>query len=68
MEVYFINMVVDQPHLYSKTETLSMKGLIFNCQEKKAEAYDYVRRGLRADLTSHVCITIINHHIMPICV
>ncbi|XP_043218185.1 N-alpha-acetyltransferase 15, NatA auxiliary subunit-like isoform X1 [Amphibalanus amphitrite] len=36
-------------------ETLSMKGLILNCLGKKEEAYDYVRKGLRNNLKSHVC-------------
>eukprot|EP00126_Sphaerothecum_destruens_P007595 Sdes_comp19907_c0_seq1m12308 len=35
-------------------ETLSMKGLILNCLEKKQEAYQYVRNGLKQDLRSHV--------------
>lgn len=38
------------------TETLAMKGLTLNCLGRKEEAYDFVRRGLRNDLTSHVCI------------
>ena len=36
-------------------ETLAMKGLILCFQEKKEEANDYIRRGLRANLKSHVC-------------
>jgi len=36
-------------------ETLSMKGLILNCLEKKEEAYDFVKRGLKNDLKSHIC-------------
>ena len=36
-------------------ETLSMKGLTLNCLGRKDEAYEYVRRGLRNDLQSHVC-------------
>ncbi|GAQ88611.1 N-terminal acetyltransferase [Klebsormidium nitens] len=36
-------------------ETLAMKGLTLNCLERKEEAYDYVRRGLKNDLKSHVC-------------
>lgn len=39
-------------------ETLAMKGLTLNCLGKKEEAYDLVRRGLRNDLKSHVCILI----------
>ena len=37
-------------------ETLAMKGLTLNCLGRKEEAYNYVRRGLRNDLKSHVCI------------
>lgn len=42
-------------------ETLAMKGLIVRLlapdmdKEKKEEAYELVRRGLKADLKSHVC-------------
>ena len=37
-------------------ETLAMKGLILNCMGRKEDAYDHVKRGLRNDLRSHVCI------------
>lgn len=37
-------------------ETLAMKGLTLNCLGRKEEAYDYVKKGLRNDLMSHVCI------------
>lgn len=37
------------------SETLAMKGLTLNCLGRKEEAYEYVRRGLRNDLRSHVC-------------
>jgi peptide alpha-N-acetyltransferase len=36
-------------------ETLAMKGLILNCQERKTEAYELVRRGVKQDIKSHVC-------------
>ena len=36
-------------------ETLAMKGLTLNCLERKEEAYDLVRKGLKSDLKSHVC-------------
>ncbi|KAJ6342624.1 hypothetical protein OIU78_010540 [Salix suchowensis] len=36
-------------------ETLSMKGLTLNCMDRKPEAYDLVRLGLKNDLKSHVC-------------
>eukprot|EP00271_Cylindrocystis_brebissonii_P017542 TRINITY_DN4604_c0_g2_i1.p1 TRINITY_DN4604_c0_g2~~TRINITY_DN4604_c0_g2_i1.p1 ORF type:complete len:965 (+),score=256.92 TRINITY_DN4604_c0_g2_i1:597-3491(+) len=35
-------------------ETLSMKGLLLNAMERKTEAYELVRRGLKFDLKSHV--------------
>eukprot|EP00232_Nephroselmis_pyriformis_P011093 CAMPEP_0182873838 /NCGR_PEP_ID=MMETSP0034_2-20130328/12564_1 /TAXON_ID=156128 /ORGANISM="Nephroselmis pyriformis, Strain CCMP717" /LENGTH=757 /DNA_ID=CAMNT_0025006513 /DNA_START=71 /DNA_END=2340 /DNA_ORIENTATION=- len=36
-------------------ETLSMKGLTLNGLDKKTEAYELVRKGLKNDLRSHVC-------------
>ncbi|CAN4086801.1 unnamed protein product [Withania somnifera] len=36
-------------------ETLSMKGLTLNCMDRKLEAYELVRLGLKNDLKSHVC-------------
>ncbi|XP_024374282.1 N-terminal acetyltransferase A complex auxiliary subunit NAA15 isoform X1 [Physcomitrium patens] len=36
-------------------ETLAMKGLILNCMDRKAEAFELVRKGLKNDLKSHVC-------------
>ena len=36
-------------------ETQAMKGLIYNCMEKKEEAYELVKLGLRNDVRSHVC-------------
>ena len=36
-------------------ETLAMKGLILNCMEKKAEAFELVRKGLKVHLKSYVC-------------
>jgi len=38
-------------------ETTSMKGLILNMMgpARKAEAYDLCKKGLRYDLTSHIC-------------
>lgn len=32
-----------------------VQGLTLNYMDKKEEAYDFVRRGLKADLKSHVC-------------
>lgn len=36
-------------------ETLAMKGLVLNAFDKKEEATDLVRRGLRNDMKSHIC-------------
>ncbi|XVF25039.1 hypothetical protein REPUB_Repub13aG0179400 [Reevesia pubescens] len=36
-------------------ETLSMKGLTLNCMDRKSEAYDLVRLGVKNDVKSHVC-------------
>lgn len=32
-----------------------MKGLLLNAMDRKSEAYEFARRGLRLDLQSHVC-------------
>lgn len=32
-----------------------MKGLFYSHLDKKEEAYDFVKKGLRYDLKSHVC-------------
>lgn len=31
------------------------QGLLLNCLDRKEEAYDLVKRGVKADLRSHVC-------------
>ncbi|KAI8093113.1 NMDA receptor-regulated protein 1-domain-containing protein [Halteromyces radiatus] len=36
-------------------ETLAMKGIFLNNLEKKTEGYEYVKQGVRNDLTSHIC-------------
>lgn len=36
-------------------ETLAMKGLVLNCMERKQEAYDYVKRGVKANIRSSMC-------------
>lgn len=33
-----------------------MKGLILNCLGRKEEAYEHVKKGLKNDIKSHVCI------------
>ncbi|XP_061082124.1 N-alpha-acetyltransferase 16, NatA auxiliary subunit-like [Conger conger] len=51
----FCKMILTNPKFAEHGETLAMKGLTLNCLGKKEEAYDFVRRGLRNDLKSHVC-------------
>ncbi|KAG0207111.1 N-alpha-acetyltransferase 16, NatA auxiliary subunit [Mortierella sp. GBA30] len=36
-------------------ETLAMKGLFYNHLDKREEAYEFVKKGLRHDLKSHIC-------------
>ncbi|EMR08274.1 hypothetical protein PNEG_03439 [Pneumocystis murina B123] len=36
-------------------ETLAMKGLILTLLNKKSEGYEHAHRGLRNNLTSHIC-------------
>ncbi|RHZ63326.1 hypothetical protein Glove_330g14 [Diversispora epigaea] len=36
-------------------ETLAMKGLFLNHMERKEEAREFARKGLRSDLNSHIC-------------
>mmetsp|Transcript_27403 Transcript_27403/g.56089 ORF Transcript_27403/g.56089 Transcript_27403/m.56089 type:complete len:854 (+) Transcript_27403:193-2754(+) len=36
-------------------ETLAMKGLTLNCVDKKTEAFELVRLGLKKNMMSHVC-------------
>ncbi|XP_067663696.1 N-alpha-acetyltransferase 15, NatA auxiliary subunit-like [Haliotis asinina] len=51
----FAKQILTNPKFSEHGETLAMKGLTLNCLGRKEEAYDYVRRGLRNDLKSHVC-------------
>ncbi|KAG8236210.1 hypothetical protein J437_LFUL016214 [Ladona fulva] len=51
----FAKQILGNPKYAEHGETLAMKGLTLNCLGRKEEAYDYVRRGLRNDLKSHVC-------------
>ena len=36
-------------------ETLAMRGLTLNCMDRKKEAYEHVRLGLKKNMMSHVC-------------
>ncbi|XP_078602852.1 N-alpha-acetyltransferase 15, NatA auxiliary subunit-like isoform X2 [Branchiostoma floridae x Branchiostoma japonicum] len=51
----FCKQILGNPKYSEHGETLAMKGLTLNCLGRKEEAYEYVRRGLRNDLKSHVC-------------
>ncbi|XP_054262558.1 N-alpha-acetyltransferase 15, NatA auxiliary subunit-like [Macrosteles quadrilineatus] len=51
----FAKQILSNPKFAEHGETLAMKGLTLNCLGRKEEAYEYVRRGLRNDLRSHVC-------------
>lgn len=41
--------------LYGLPETLSMKGLTLNCMDRKSEAYDLVRLGLKVRRIPSYC-------------
>ncbi|XP_069496625.1 N-alpha-acetyltransferase 16, NatA auxiliary subunit isoform X2 [Ambystoma mexicanum] len=51
----FCKMILSNPRFSEHGETLAMKGLTLNCLGKKEEAYEFVRKGLRNDVKSHVC-------------
>lgn len=55
MGLKLAKQILSNPETANHGETLAMKGLILNCMGKKDEALEYVRKGLRNDLTSHVC-------------
>jgi len=47
-----------------------MKGLLLNSLDKKEEAYDLVKKGLKKDLKSHICkaicgIELVQSHTSP---
>lgn len=51
----FAKQILTNPKYQEHGETLAMKGLTLNCLGRKEEAYEYVRRGLKNDIKSHVC-------------
>lgn len=55
MGLKLAKQILSNPETANHGETLAMKGLILNCMGKKEEAHEYVKLGLRKDLTSHVC-------------
>lgn len=36
-------------------ETLAMRGLLLHCMDKREEGFEFVRKGLKCNLKSHVC-------------
>ncbi|XP_038166054.1 N-alpha-acetyltransferase 16, NatA auxiliary subunit isoform X2 [Arvicola amphibius] len=51
----FCKMILSNPKFAEHGETLAMKGLTLNCLGKREEAYEFVRKGLRSDVKSHIC-------------
>lgn len=47
--------ILSNPETANHGETLAMKGLILNYLGRKEEAHEFIRKGLRNDLKSHVC-------------
>lgn len=47
--------ILSQPKFAEHGETQALKGLTLNCLDRKVEAYELVKKGLRNDMTSHVC-------------
>lgn len=55
MGLKLAKQILSNPDTANHGETLAMRGLILNSMGKKDEAHEYVKKGLRNDLTSHVC-------------
>ncbi|KAI8912613.1 NMDA receptor-regulated protein 1-domain-containing protein [Gorgonomyces haynaldii] len=36
-------------------ETLAMKGLFCHCLDRKEEGHEYIKKGIRQDIRSHIC-------------
>jgi len=51
----FCKQILSNPKYAEHGETLAMKGLTLNYLGRKEEAYEYVKKGLKNDLRSHVC-------------
>ncbi|XP_064405279.1 N-alpha-acetyltransferase 15, NatA auxiliary subunit-like [Halichondria panicea] len=51
----FSRQILSNPKYSDHGETLAMKGLLLSYMGRKEEAFEYVRRGLKNDLRSHVC-------------
>ncbi|XP_047141006.1 N-alpha-acetyltransferase 15, NatA auxiliary subunit isoform X1 [Hydra vulgaris] len=51
----FCKQILSNPKFAEHGETLAMKGLTLSYLGRKDESYEYVKRGLKNDLRSHVC-------------
>ncbi|KAG5449784.1 N-alpha-acetyltransferase 15, NatA auxiliary subunit [Clonorchis sinensis] len=51
----FTKQILGNPKFAEHGETLAMKGILLNCLGKKEEAREYVKRGLKANISSFVC-------------
>lgn len=51
----FAKQILSNPKFCEHGETQAMKGLILNCLGRKEEAQEFIKKGLRNDLMSHVC-------------
>lgn len=51
----YAKQILSNPKFSEHGETLAMKGILLNCLGKKDEAREYVKRGLKANITSFVC-------------
>ncbi|XP_051016827.1 N-alpha-acetyltransferase 16, NatA auxiliary subunit isoform X1 [Acomys russatus] len=51
----FCKMILANPKFAEHGETLAMKGLTLSCLGKREAAFEFVRKGLRSDVRSHVC-------------
>ncbi|THD20369.1 N-alpha-acetyltransferase 16 NatA auxiliary subunit [Fasciola hepatica] len=47
--------ILSNPKFSEHGETLAMKGILLSCLGKKEEAQEYVKRGLKANISSFVC-------------
>lgn len=47
--------ILSQPKFADHGETLALKGLTLNCLNRKTEAYELVKKGIKNDFQSHIC-------------
>ncbi|KAA3673876.1 N-alpha-acetyltransferase 15/16, NatA auxiliary subunit [Paragonimus westermani] len=51
----YAKQILGNPKFAEHGETLAMKGMLLNCLGKKEESREYVKRGLKANISSFVC-------------